>query len=122
MDQACCAHTKVELLYNDYPDGSRSDYWKCKDCETRFYPEHIDHIDPAFPVSTIDGFTVHGLSKLELATIHANISWDAAHERLALSKGDEPFPLLSVEEISAYRAKMMVIQAKALIAELAKEK
>jgi hypothetical protein len=36
--QACCAHCKVELRHIDYPNGTRSDYWQCKDCLQKFTP------------------------------------------------------------------------------------
>ena len=43
MNTAQCAHVKVILKHNDYPDGTRSDYWECDSgCGCRFYPEYFD--------------------------------------------------------------------------------
>ena len=40
--KTACAHCKVVLNHNDYPDGTRSDYWECPDCGCRFWPETVD--------------------------------------------------------------------------------
>lgn len=38
--QTACSHSRVVLKHNDYPDGTRSDYWECDSgCGKRFYPD-----------------------------------------------------------------------------------
>lgn len=74
--------------------------------------------DLAFP----GPFWHDGPTKRELAAIHANIPWETAHERLAFNNQIANIRRLTDEEVAAYRAKLMVIQADALITELAKEK
>ncbi len=42
-DTPCCAHSRVVLKHNEYPGGTRSDYWECDSgCGKRFWPDTFD--------------------------------------------------------------------------------
>lgn len=57
-DQAMCAHCKVILKHNDYPDGTRSDYWECAyECGQRFAP-----VKAVLPVRPFGGILFCGWS------------------------------------------------------------
>lgn len=69
--------------------------------------------DPAFPVSTIDGFTVHGMTKREHFAAQALPACISAAVKVAKSGG---------ENLLLKAAGLAVEQADLLIAELNKEK